>query len=137
MNNYEQHQFKIREMKLALTYAFADSIRIFDRHVGLFYTVRNVPVKINKKGMCDNWAILTCFVPCIQIVVPIHLEIETKTGSGALSKTQKEWRDFCRTIGVWHFVNKNNEILIDEIRATLIKHSLRSHENDFHSKPQK
>ena len=126
-------------MKIILMTYFPYSMRIFDRHVGLFQTIRGTPIKINKKGMCDNWGILTCFVPHSDIPVPIHLEIETKTGKGTLGGAQKDWRKFCLTMGVWHFVYRSNKMIVDEIKDRAEKCSLRIANNEFDllSKSQK
>ena len=131
MNHYQKHQFAIREMRLALMKAFPNSIRIFDRHVGLFFTVHGHPIKINKKGMCDNWAVLTCLSK--KKVLPIHIEIETKTGDPRLTHSQIRWKNFCQTIGVWHFLNKNDGKLVDDIKSQLIKSSLKVYKYDFPS----
>ena len=135
MNNYAQHQKKVDSMRLAICQKFGRSIRTFPRHVGLFYRKNGSPIKINRSGMCDTWGILVCRkAPFGDMKIPVHLEIETKTGSGQLSKAQREWRDFCHTVGVWHFVHRDNEKLIDEIKAKAVKCNLRILPNAFFDK---
>jgi len=78
-------------------------IRFFERHVGLFYTKNGQPVKINKKGMYDLWAM----IPLKEKT--ILAEFELKTGSSYKSKDQIKWGEFLDFMNVPHFeVRENN-----------------------------
>lgn len=77
MDNQAAHKDLVARTKIALSQEWPQSIRVFDRHVGLFINARNrTPVKINKPGMADNWAILSCVATsCDTFKLPIHSEI--------------------------------------------------------------
>jgi len=123
-DRYFAHQELIKRTKLLLTKTYPKRLRIFDRHVGLFYKKRtdnNIinysPIKINKKGMCDCWGVMA--VPCEfrrgnLINLPIHLEMEFKTGNAKLSEEQKNWRDFCNSMGwLWFEVRDENQFMLN------------------------
>jgi hypothetical protein len=80
MNNYAAHQQLVKSFMIAFQKEFPRG-RIFQRHVGLFYTVKQVPVRINQPGMADLWAIID----------GTHFEIEAKTGTGRQTVEQKNW----------------------------------------------
>lgn len=97
---------------MALQKAFPE-IRIFDRHVGLFNTLNGAPIMINKPGMADLWATLPFKYGAL------HIEIEVKTGTGRLSKNQKNWKNFCEKQNII-FIEARNELeTVNEIKEKL------------------
>ena len=128
MNRYKAHQKRIAKMKLDLCRAFPRSIRIFDRPVGLFQRSGRY-IKVGVAGMCDNWAVLTCTTG--ENTIPVHLEIETKTGNAVLSGKQKEWAEWCRTVGVWHFIQRDDTNLQKKVLERMKKEALRLSSYDF------
>jgi len=92
MNNYEQHEKTKNYFKKEFQKAYPKA-RIFDRHVGMFYRKNGSPIKINKKGMADLWAIIPGRLGLI------HLEFEIKTGKARLTKEQRDWRDQIEKMG--------------------------------------
>ena len=119
-NNYQQHQNLLNETTLYLQRKFP-SFRFYDRHVGLFYSSRifhaikainsieglkqwlfaaksKYMVKINKPGMCDKYVIAPININ--GRIVPVHIEMEFKSGSGKLSKDQIEWKRKCENMSV-------------------------------------
>lgn len=134
MNTYKNHQVLIHKTKICLCRRFK-GIRIFDRHVGLFYSRKNVitakgnqasiysPVKVNKKGMADNWAVLP--LKLLETICPVHIEIETKTGKAMLSKDQKIWKSFCETHGWWYILNRDVDETIDVIGKKINQHGFK------------
>ena len=131
MDNYRAHQEKLDSIKIDLGREFPRSLRVYDRHVGLFLTPGGRPVKINKKGMCDLWGVLTCAPLAGGPPLAVHLEIETKTGRGRLSADQRKWRAKCLAMRVWHFVHRDNKKLIDEIRNSVGQSLLKVWSNDL------
>lgn len=87
-SKYKQHQNFLKKQLKEAQLEFKN-MRFFERHVGLFYTKNGSPVKINKPGMSDVWAI------ALNKNQSIHFEIEFKTGAATLSPAQKKWRAFC------------------------------------------
>ncbi len=132
MNNYFQHQELVKKTKVFLCKSFPKGLRIFDRHVGMFYKKRinnNVidylPISINRKGMSDNWAVVFCYyTQRPDLVFPIHLEIETKTGKGKLNPDQILWKEFCQNFGIWFFENRDEANLKAEIEAKAATYGL-------------
>lgn len=114
MSSYKEHQNLIKEFKLkaATQIPFA---RFFERHVGLFYNARGLPVKINKKGMADIYGIVTVNN------MALHIEIECKTGNAVLSKEQRIWRKFCELKCIPYFILRNVDETIDEIKKIVYK----------------
>ena len=49
------------------------------------------------------------------LTIPIHMEVEYKTGSGYLSKDQVWWKGLCEKNGVPYFECRNKFLLKDEI----------------------
>lgn len=102
-NHYHEHQKLIKNFLLEAQPLFPN-LRFFSRHVGLFYTKYGKPVKINKKGMFDVWAIGINASQLCQ-----HLEFEFKTGESYKSKDQKDWGSFLDSMNCHHFeVRENN-----------------------------
>jgi hypothetical protein len=102
MSNYHEHQELLRRVKLNVQKEFPE-IRIFDRHVGLFYTKFETPIKIGLKGQCDLYGFYKY----------VHFEMELKTGNAVLSKEQKAWRDLCLKQSVpWALIRHENEAII-------------------------
>ena len=92
MNNYAAHQQLVKSFMIAFQKEFPRG-RIFQRHVGLFYTIKKTPVRINQPGMADLWAIID----------GRHFEIEAKTGTGRQTKEQKNWEKTITDLGS-HYV---------------------------------
>lgn len=121
MNNYFAHQELIKRTKLLVTKNYPMTLRLFDRTVGLFYIKRIVQaiidyqqIQINRKGMADNYGVLTLTHHNSGIKFPIHIEIEYKTGKGKLTPEQIVWRDHCIRMGWWYFlVRDENEFIIE------------------------
>lgn len=86
-------------------------MRFFARHVGLFYTKNGAPIKINKKGMFDMWALLKLRH------TTLYIEFEAKSGQAVKSKEQKQWGKFLDTMGVYHFEIRDNNI--EELKKNL------------------
>jgi hypothetical protein len=114
MSSYKEHQNLIKRFKLQATKELPEA-RFFDRHVGLLYTSRGTPMKINKKGMSDLYGIVTVDNKAL------HIEIECKTGNATLSKDQRIWRTFCETRNIHFFILRNVDETIDEIRKIVYK----------------
>lgn len=89
-------------------------IRIFQRHVGLFYTKNKTPIKINQPGMSDLWAI---YDNGHQL---LHLEYEVKSGAGKQTKEQKNWQRFIESQhGIYLLVNDNYHVAIEQTKTLL------------------
>jgi len=102
MGSYREHQNILKKFKVEACKVFP-RMRFFDRHVGLFFTVNNVPVKINQKGMADMYAIY----PTKNGLM--HIEIEVKSGNARQSKTQKSWQNFIESQkGIYILVREVN-----------------------------
>ena len=135
-DKYAQHENLRNETKPLLQKEFR-GISLFTRHVGQFFIRRVInksaidytPIKIEKKGRCDDWFVLPCVLRgCAGLdnstVFPIHGEIETKTGKSVLSPDQIKWRDKCfRKHWLW-FENRDAQILINNIHTELNKRGL-------------
>jgi hypothetical protein len=125
MNRYHEHQDLIKNTKLFLTQMFPKNLRLFDRTVGLFYAKRfskgiidYTPIQINRAGMADNYGVVICHTFTDKekrFPLPIHFEVESKTGNAVLSEDQKNWRDFCFNFNIWWFENRNKYKLINDI----------------------
>lgn len=132
---YQQHEDLRNETNLELQKCF-HGIRIFTRHVGHFYkkrhnkkagTVDYLRMKINSNGMCDDWAVLPCaYGPSLHsnVIIPVHIEIETKSGDAVLNPDQTNWRDCCLHMRWFWFMNRGHEKLIQEIKTELQKRNL-------------
>lgn len=86
-NYYQQHQNLLKRFRLAIQKEFPDC-RGFERHVGLFYTIKGTPVKINKPGMSDLWYLFPINNICM------YMEFEVKSGDAIKTKEQKQWASF-------------------------------------------
>lgn len=102
-NYYAQHQKNLELFKLKIQDRLKEKVRIFDRHVGLFYTKNGNSIKINEKGMADLYLILNSPHGLI------HVEIEIKTGNARQSTVQKNWQKFIESMGGLYFVVKDIE----------------------------
>lgn len=111
---YKQHQQFLKDQIFEAQQKFPN-IRFFERHVGLFYTREGNPIKLNKPGMCDLWALL----PIGNMTY--HLEIEIKTGSGVLSKSQKIWQTFCAKMNIPFFLVNDSNHLVKQLLAFEVK----------------
>ena len=124
-NQYFAHQESVKKMSLKFPKVFGMFGRIIDRHVGVFYKKRvnkgiidYTPISINRKGMSDNYGILICYHVTDTnraFKIPVHFEIETKTGKAKLSEFQITWRDFCNNMGIWWFLNSDNNDVFAEM----------------------
>lgn len=112
MNKYKQHQIALKKIKLETQNAIPE-VRLFDRHVGLFFRDNLTPVKINKPGMADIWGILKTFRGLL------HIEIEVKTGDAVLKKDQKIWKEFILSMGGIYIEARNSEDAINRIKKEL------------------
>jgi len=108
MSSYKNHQNLIKRFKLEYPKTIPN-LRIFERHVGLFFTKRGTPIQINKKGMADLYG----------IVNGIHIELEVKTGNAVLSKHQKVWKKFCENFNIPFFLMRDEHETIKEIKDYL------------------
>ena len=139
-DKYAQHETLRAKSKPLFQKAFR-SMSLYTRHVGNFYirrilaggsAVNYTPIKIEKKGRCDDWFVLPCklaFHASIpdnyyNIILPIHGEIETKTGKAVLSPDQIKWRDKCFRKGILWFENRDPQTTINNINAELQKRGL-------------
>lgn len=127
MNRYKNHQILIENFKRMACEEFVSEIRIFDRITGQFYArivrkgmIEYIPLKFNKNGQADMYAIFVLNIKGIKI--PIHLEIEAKSSDNAkLNKDQEHWRDFCKNTGILWFELRDAEKTISEIRYEINK----------------
>lgn len=133
ISKYEQHENLRSETKLLLQKNF-NSISIFTRHIGLFYKKRElktavhyVPIKIEKKGRCDDWAVLPCVSSYYNsgAVFPIHIEIETKSGNAVLNPDQMQWRDKCFNKHWFWVLNRDPELCVYEVKKLLESRNLK------------
>lgn len=124
MNNYEAHQERIKKVGLLITENFPMSFRWFARPVGQFHAKRidkgiinYIPYFMGKVGQCDNWGVMKCYFPGNpNLIFPIHIEMETKTGTGKLNPDQIIWRDFCHYMGWLWFEIRDEETFIRELK---------------------
>ena len=119
MTKYQNHQNQLNKTTLHCQKVFP-AFRFFDRHVGMFYskrvfdgirkihtiahfknwvyTIGKFIIRINKPGMSDQYIIAP-----IEIngkIIPVHIEMETKTGKAVLSNDQIKWRKFCKMMNI-------------------------------------
>ena len=128
MGSYEEHQKLIERTKLLCTKELP-RLRLFDRHVGLFYKKRvsgNIidytPIAINKPGMADLDG--KYFTPYGFIV---NLEFEAKTGQAKQSSDQKIWQNFIENNGqnVGAYILFRTEFeLVEKIKKYLSERNL-------------
>lgn len=112
MNKYAEHQ-KLLQKTLALTQQTFPKIRLFQRHVGLFFTKNGAPIQVNHAGMADAWG----WLPTPEFTLII--EIEFKTGKAVQSKEQKNWEKFCSEMGVLYILCRKENDVLEKIRARL------------------
>jgi DnaJ-class molecular chaperone len=109
-NKYHAHQQLLKKFKLEC-YDQIKGIRIFERHVGTFFTKNGARIKINKKGMADAYAILPTKNGLL------HIEIEIKTGKATQTKEQKVWESFIKNKGgIYLLVRDDYHIQIEELK---------------------
>lgn len=110
MSDYKKHQELIKKFKLD-AYDEIPGIRIFDRHVGLFYRKNGTPIRINKPGMADAYAIIPFKFGLL------HVEIEFKTGSAKQTKQQITWQKFIEAKGgIYLLVREDYHNSIQELK---------------------
>lgn len=120
MNNYHAHQQLVKQFKLLATKQIP-SLRIFDRHVGLFYAkrfdgnnVEYVPIKINKPGMADCYGLLKTNNDLI------HLEFEFKSSDNAKQTSdQVNWENFISNMNGKYFLIRDAECGINQVLGFL------------------
>ncbi len=110
MDRYKKHQLLLKRVLTALQNEYPDG-RFFERHVGLFYTIKKKPVKINKKGMSDIWAMIS----------GSHIEIEIKSGNARQTKDQKKWQKITEETGGLYLLIKE-DFDIKKIKKTITQH---------------
>lgn len=122
-DNYFKHQESIKNTKLKITKRFPKSCRLFSRPIGVFYKKRvdggvidYTPITIGRKGQCDEWGVIgarvTTDIYKNSPIIPVHIELEFKTGSGKLNPDQENWRDFCLMMGwVWILVREETDVI--------------------------
>lgn len=134
MDNYYLHQELIKKTKVSLTKSFPKTMRVFDRHIGLFFKKRTggnmidyIPIKIGKNGQCDVWGVVSAFSYANgpEIILPIHCEFEFKTGNGVLSEDQVIWKEFCESMGWLYFLVRENTDVKKEIENKIHSMGLR------------
>ena len=123
MGSYHEHQELIKRFKIDIQQEIK-GIRIFDRHVGKFLTMRAVKdisnwkhhiVSINKKGMADCYALYN------NGQTLIHLEFEFKSGNARQTKEQKIWQKFIENNnGIYKVIREDYHQSILEIKKALI-----------------
>ena len=111
MNNYAAHQNLVKSFMLAFQKEFPHG-RIFQRHVGLFYTIKKTPVRINMPGMADLWAIID----------GVHFEIEAKTGTGRQTAEQSAWEKTITSLGAHYFILRSVDDTILSIKKLFQNH---------------
>lgn len=116
MSKYTNHQFLLKSFMLEAQKKFP-TIRIFQRHVGQFYTMRGTPIKINKKGMSDAWA----WFPVDGKVIAFEFEI--KTGKAVQTKEQKNWEKFCGGMCVNYLTVRDVDDALEQIEEIIKKNS--------------
>lgn len=109
-NKYRAHQNLLNRIKSETQKEFPE-MRFFDRHVGMFYTVNQMPVKINKKGMADVYGLLPTKHGLI------HIEIEVKSGQARQSKDQKKWQQFIESMGGLYIMARSPSDVIEKIKG--------------------
>lgn len=114
MNQYHAHQQLVRSFMSGFQKAFP-SARIFQRHVGLFFTKNKTPVRINLPGMADLWALIPHGGVCL------HFEFEIKTGAGRQSKEQKSWQAVIESLGASYLVVRDVDESLNQINLILSK----------------
>lgn len=114
MGSYLEHQNLIKKFKTIIQEEIP-GIRVFDRHIGLLYTKRGTPIRINIKGMADCYALLPTDFGLL------HLEIEAKTGNARQSKEQKVWQKYIEKSGGDYFILRDIEETIREIKKRVEK----------------
>jgi hypothetical protein len=112
MNKYAEHQ-KLLQKAILFTQNHYPQARLFQRHVGLFYTKNNAPIQINHAGMADAWGWLP--LPEYTLII----EVEFKTGKAVQSPDQKKWQKFCESYGVLYILCRDEEDIVKNIRARI------------------
>ena len=86
------------------------NIRLFERHVGQFFTHNNRPIQINRKGMADLYGLVAINGSMH------HIEIEIKTGTGRQTKEQKTWQAFIEKFSGLYVVGWTVEDIEQEVK---------------------
>lgn len=130
MNNYEKHQALVQATHLLITKNYPHSVRLFKRQVGLFYAKRinggvidYTPIQIGKKGQADDYGVATCMVRALKPspLIPVHFELEFKTGDGQLNPDQVIWKDFALSMGWIYLLVRENTDVIRELEREIAK----------------
>lgn len=113
MSYYKRHQNLIKKFKIDLIKEIP-SIRIFDNHVGLFYTKNNTPIKIGINGQAD------CFALFPSIHGLLYISLEFKTGNARQSKDQKNWQKFIeKNNGIYMIIRDDYYSQIEDLKKRL------------------
>ena len=111
--SYKEHQNLLNRFLLDVQLKIPD-IRFFKRHVGLFYTRRGTPVKINHSGMADLWALYKTENGLL------HIEAEVKSGNAKQTKKQKDWENFIKTRGgIYLIVRDDYNTTINQLKKQI------------------
>lgn len=106
MTTYADHQHLIQKFKY-LSSKVIPNLRLFDRHVGLFYTKNGTPVRIGMNGQADVWGIYKCK----NSKILVHIELEFKTGNAVQSKDQKNWEKFIKDHnGIYLLIRRDSQV---------------------------
>ena len=100
-NRYAAHQELLKLVMLAFQKMFPNG-RIYEQHVGLFFTKNGAPVKIGKKGQADLWAMTEGRL----------IFIEIKSGNARQTKEQKQWEITVKKCGHEYYVIRSVDDLI-------------------------
>jgi len=144
VNSYRNHQNEIIKLKKELSRRFPEG-RLRDSTTGMFYRKPNwnnilkilslnvpvmeklskikrclIPIRINKPGHPDNY-----FTIAVK-GIPIVFYIETKTGTGRLTKDQLEYREQLFLTNMIYILNRNHietadtiEIFINDFKGRI------------------
>lgn len=117
-NRYKAHQDLIGRFKL-LTTKNMPEFRVFDRIVGQFLTLRGTRIIIGNKGACDQYGVYSLSVS--DLIVPIHFELESKSGNAKLEPDQIIWQKFCKKRSIPHIIMRDEHQAINEIKSYIYK----------------
>jgi len=128
MGSYKEHQNIIKKFTI-LAQKELKGIRVFDRHVGKFVSMRffkdllskkcqfsdwkKYIIAINQSGMADCYALLPTKYGLI------HIEIECKSGQSKQSSDQKTWQKYIEKNNGIYIILRNEYDSISELKLKL------------------
>jgi len=124
----KSHKDLITQTKLLAGKMYYNTLRLFDRNVGLFHKKRispeNIidysPISIGIPGQADNNGFY--LIDLIDVKIPIMIEVEYKYGKDKQRKEQIDWENFCKSMNVPYFlVRDKNEFLTKELPCRMEK----------------